>query len=115
MRSGHVVEGPHTLSSVLTTKVQFLALFAILLSITACSHTKKFPMQGKVVGKSASTSEITIDHGDIPGFMSAMTMPYVVKDPAVIREVQPGDKITASVVVPSDGSDYFLEGCSHHR
>ncbi len=66
-------------------------------------------MQGKVVGKSAATSELTIDHGDIPGFMSAMTMPYVVKDPAALRDVQPGDKITATVVVPGDGGNYFLE------
>jgi protein SCO1 len=66
-------------------------------------------MQGKVVGKSATTSEITVEHGDIPGFMSAMTMPYVVKDPGVLREVQSGDRITASVILPADGSSYWLE------
>src|SRR5271167_1146328 len=39
-----------TLSSVLTPKVQSLALLAILLILTACSQPKKFSMQGKVVG-----------------------------------------------------------------
>lgn len=92
-----------------TPTLSTVLIFALLLALPACSHPKKFPMQGKVVGKSATTSEITIEHGDIPGFMSAMTMPYVVKDPAALRDVQPGDKITAAVVVPSDGSDYFLE------
>jgi protein SCO1 len=66
-------------------------------------------MEGKVVGKSAATREITVAHSDIPGFMSAMTMPYLVKDLAALRDVQPGDKITARVVVPADGSPYWLE------
>jgi protein SCO1/2 len=88
---------------------QFLPLFTICLGLLACTHSKKFPMQGKIVGKSASTSEITVDHGDIPGFMSAMTMSYAVKDPSVMREAQLGDKITASVVLPAGGGSYWLE------
>jgi protein SCO1 len=87
----------------------FFSALVFLLALTACTHSKKFLMQGKVVGKSAATGEITVDHGDIQGFMSAMTMPYAVKDPAILREIQIGDKITASVVVPSDGSNYWLE------
>jgi protein SCO1/2 len=93
--------------SVPVSKV-LLLLFAIAI-ISACAHAKKFSMRGKVVGKSAATSEITVDHGDIPGFMSAMTMPYVVKDAAVFREVQPGDQISAAVVVPGDGGNYWLD------
>lgn len=87
----------------------FFSALLFLLLLTACARTKKFPLQGKVVGKSATTSELTIDHGDIPGFMSAMTMPYVIKDPAILRDAQPGDKITAAVVVPADGSNYWLD------
>jgi protein SCO1 len=98
---------PPSPASVRVYKVLFLLLPA--LTLFACAHSKRVPMQGKVVGKSATTSEITVEHGDIPGFMSAMTMPYVVKDPGVLREVQSGDKITASVVVPADGSNYWLD------
>ena len=54
-------------------------------------------------------SEITVNHGDIPGFMPAMAMPYRVKDPAVIQELQPGDKIAAEAFVSKDGNDYWLE------
>jgi protein SCO1 len=36
-------------------------------------------------------------------------MPYWVKNPAIVQEVQPGDKIAAEVVVGSDRSDYWLE------
>jgi len=96
----------HASSTAPTCTVLFL-LLAILTS--ACTQAKKFPMQGKVVGKSAATRELTIDHGDISGFMPAMTMPYVVKDPAVLGEVQSGDRITASIVLPAAGGNYWLE------
>ncbi len=36
-------------------------------------------------------------------------MPYRVKDPAVMQNVEPGDKISAELVVGSDRSDYWLE------
>ena len=66
-------------------------------------------MRGEVVAKNVTTGEITVNHGDIPGFMPAMAMPYRVKDPAVVQELQPGDKIAAEVVVGKDSSDYWLE------
>lgn len=91
-------------------KSRFVLPFVMLLTVfTACNRTKRYPMQGEVVAKSAATGEITVNHGDIPGFMSAMTMPYRVKDPAVVQQVQPGDKIAAEVVVGNDRSNYWLE------
>jgi protein SCO1 len=92
-------------------KSQFVILSVMLLLtvIVGCSRTRKYPLQGEVISKSAATGEITVNHGDIPGFMSAMAMPYRVKDPAVIQELQPGDKIAAEVVVRKDPSDYWLE------
>jgi protein SCO1 len=38
-----------------------------------------------------------------------MTMPYKVKDPAVVQEVEPGDRIAAEVIAIHDGKDYWLE------
>jgi protein SCO1/2 len=82
----------------------------LLLTVSVgCNRSKKYPLQGEVVAKNPATSEITVKHGDIPGFMSAMAMPYRVKDPAVVQELQPGDKIAAEVVVGKDRSDYWLE------
>jgi protein SCO1/2 len=40
-----------------------------------------------------------VKHGDIPGFMPAMTMPYKVGDPKLLADKQPGDLITATLVV----------------
>jgi protein SCO1/2 len=89
-----------------------IATMAVLLLLTAslaCNRTRRYPMQGEIVAKSVATSEITVNHGDIPSFMEAMAMPYRVKDPAVLQQVEPGDKIAAEVVVGNDRSNYWLE------
>ena len=77
---------------------------------TACQHgLKRYQLRGQVMDKNVATNEITVAHENIPGFMAAMTMPYKVKDPAVVQEVEPGDKIAAEVVTTNDGSNYWLE------
>jgi len=92
-------------------KSQFaLTSVMLLLAVSlGCNRTRKYPLQGEVVAKNIAAGEITVKHGDIPGFMMAMTMPYRVKSPAIVQELQPGDKIAAEVVVGSDRSDYWLE------
>ncbi|HEX4565119.1 MAG TPA: copper-binding protein, partial [Vicinamibacterales bacterium] len=47
---------------------------------------------------------ITIKHGDIKGFMPAMTMPYEVRDAAALGGLAPGDLIDATLVVVSNGA-----------
>jgi len=81
----------------------------LLLAALACSHRKTYPLQGEVRGKDLTTNEVTVNHGDIPGFMPAMTMPYKVKNTAMLQELQPGDRIAAEIVVSKDGNDYWLE------
>ncbi len=49
-----------------------------------------------------STDQLTVNHGDIPGLMPAMTMPYTVKDAGEFQKVQAGDSITADLVVEGD-------------
>ena len=46
---------------------------------------------------------MVVDHEAIPGFMSAMTMPYRVKDAKDLERMSPGDAIQADVVVSDDG------------
>ncbi len=80
----------------------------------ACRHEaapagKRYPLAGKVVEVDAADREVTIAHGDIPGFMPAMTMPFVVlpKDAPLLQHVGPGDEITATLVAAD--SRYWLE------
>ena len=89
-----------------------LILTSVLLLLTllvGCNRSRKYPMQGQIVSKNVATNEITVKHGDIPGFMPAMAMPYHVQDPAVVQELQPGDKIAAEGFVSKDGNEYWLE------
>jgi protein SCO1/2 len=38
--------------------------------------------------------------------MEAMTMPYKLKDPSIINELHPGDRITAKIVVQQDAAGF---------
>jgi len=70
---------------------------------------QRYPIKGKVVEVDVAGREVTIAHGDIPGFMPAMTMPFVVleKDAVLLPLVSPGDEVTATLVAPD--SRYWLE------
>lgn len=70
---------------------------------------QRYPIKGKVVEVDAANRRLTIAHEDIPGFMPAMTMPFVVleKDAALLQAVGPGDEVTATLVAPD--SRYWLE------
>src|SRR3954471_9593033 len=75
---------------------------AALLLATACSRTpptKEYQLQGQILDVKPETSEVLVKHGDIPGFMPAMTMPYKVEDGKVLAGKEPGDLITATLVV----------------
>ena len=69
----------------------------------------RHPLKGRVVGVDAANRTLTIAHQEVPGFMPAMTMPFVVleKDAVLLSTIVPGDEITATLVVPD--SRYWLE------
>ena len=81
----------------------------VCMSITGCRNSpNKFVLTGRVISKQPATQQLIVDNDDIPGFMSAMTMPYAVKDPEGFKNVQPADVIRADVVVPQPGQ-FWLE------
>jgi protein SCO1 len=69
----------------------------------------RHPIAGKIVEVDVANRRVTIAHGDIPGFMPAMTMPFAVleKDAPLLRGMGPGDEVTATLVAPD--SRYWLE------
>lgn len=91
-----------------------LVLLAVL-AAPACKREapaaagQRYPLKGKVVEVDLANRKVTIAHEDIPGFMPAMTMPFVVleKDAVLLQGVGPGDEITATLVAPD--SRYWLE------
>lgn len=69
----------------------------------------RYLLKGTVVEVDAPNRRLTIAHEDIPGFMPAMTMPFVVleKDAALLEGVAPGAEVTATLVAPD--SRYWIE------
>lgn len=64
-------------------------------------NAKYYQMKGTVKSVKPSDHQLVVQHGDIPGFMAAMTMPYRVRNDEDLSKVAPGDQITADVVVTS--------------
>ncbi len=82
---------------------------SICLSLASCKDSPTtYVLTGRVISKQPATQQLIVDNDDIPGFMSAMTMPYAVKDPEGFKKVQPADVIRADVVVPGPGQ-FWLE------
>ena len=65
-------------------------------------QTQSYPVRGKVVSLETASQEVLLDHEAIPGLMEAMEMQYRVMDPAVMTEVHPGDRISATLLVDRD-------------
>ena len=89
---------------------RFIPVVCLGILLSGCqSKTKHFDLKGQVLEKKPATNEITVNHEDIPGFMSAMTMSYSVKDKNGFQQVEPGDVIAADVITAKNGDEYWLE------
>jgi Cu/Ag efflux protein CusF len=60
---------------------------------------KRCPIQAEVIAVDLPRKLLIVKHGEIPGFMPAMTMSYVIAVPKEASSLAPGDKITADLVV----------------
>ncbi|MGA7514616.1 MAG: SCO family protein, partial [Candidatus Sulfotelmatobacter sp.] len=69
---------------------------------------KRFAFKGKVMSVDKNARTANIDNEPIPGFMDAMVMPYTIKPASALDQLQPGDSISADVVVQPDNT-YWLE------
>jgi protein SCO1/2 len=74
-------------------------LVAGIVSGCRSAPERRYSLQAEVISVDASRGLIVVKHGEIPGLMPAMTMQYAVADPKQIETLQPGDKITAELVV----------------
>jgi protein SCO1 len=105
--------GPHRWDAALLILLLAVSVFAGCKksepSETASSNTqaKRYHLVGKVVSIDQDQATLNVDGQEIPGFMAAMTMPYPVRNKQLLSGLNPGDEITADVVVAGDGS--YLE------
>lgn len=77
-------------------------------STSAQSSAKRYLLKGKVITVDKSSGTANIDNEPIAGFMDQMIMSYPFKPSSALDQVQPGDSITADVVVEEPGK-YWLE------
>ena len=82
-----------------------IASAAVLISV-ACGgdDAKTYQLTGQILVVKPETREVLVKHEDIKGFMPAMTMPYTVSDPSILKDRVAGDLITATLKVASDGA-----------
>ena len=91
----------------LTSSLVFVT-FAFALVVFGCRHeppAKTYKLHGKVISVDKLGHQLIIDHDAIPGFMDAMTMPYSVKDDAMLGQVSAGDEIEADLRVQEDKAE----------
>jgi len=101
-------------------RLAFFLLCALLAFSAACNRgtsepgalnspaAKRYALKGKVMSVDKNAGTANINNEPIPGFMDPMVMPYTIKPPAAVNQLQPGDTITADVVVQPDNT-YWLE------
>ena len=82
--------------------------FSILLVAAACRSPATPPtytLEGQVLSVSPDHRQAVVKHGDITGFMAAMTMSYKVTDPRLLDGIEPGDLISGTLVVASNEAE----------
>ena len=73
-----------------------------LAAVAACSRApepKQYELKGQVLGVKPEAREVLIKHEDIKGFMPGMTMPFKVQEAKLLQGLQPGDLVTATLVI----------------
>lgn len=84
-------------------------LLSLILLACGCQVARPsavYTVKGTIREISADHRTVTIQHQEIPGYMSAMTMPFPVKAPALLDGFVPGEEIQFRLVVfPHD--DYI--------
>jgi protein SCO1/2 len=76
-----------------------LLLAALLAACSQQPPARQYELKGQILGIDTARNEVLIRHGAITGFMPAMTMPFPVKDAGLLSGKEPGDLVTATLVV----------------
>lgn len=77
----------------------------LLLTVMACQREpspRVFHGHGVVKNLKADQKSVRIMHEEIPGFMSAMTMEFEVKDPAILAEIRPDSEVNFILEATAD-------------
>lgn len=73
-------------------------LFALAGLCAAACGADGWEVRGEVREVMPADGQVVIAHEDIPGLMPAMTMSFDVADPALLRDVRPGQRVVFRLV-----------------
>ena len=79
-----------------------LVSLAVVALLAACDReppARQYELTGQILAVDTTRNEVLIKHDNIRNFMPAMTMPFTVKDPSLLSGREPGDLVTATLVV----------------
>jgi Cu(I)/Ag(I) efflux system protein CusF len=80
------------------TSMIILSAVLGLAAAPTVGHSSHLPVSGEVTKVDESAGKITIKHGPITKFdMDGMTMVFRADDPAMLKQVKPGDQIEFDV------------------
>ena len=86
-------------------------LFAVVsLCAVACGPSppaRQYELRGQILAVNRADGVVTIRHGDIPGFMPAMTMSFKVKDKRLLEGRARGDLVKGTLAV-TDTNAYLI-------
>ena len=86
---------------------QAIAALAVVAATASCSEReapRQYELRGQILAIRPESAEVLIKHGDIQGFMPGMTVPFKVREPALLAGKAPGDLVTAQLVVAPDSA-----------
>src|SRR5262245_24425240 len=99
----------------------FLFFIFLALIFSSCAKTetkevspnaKRFTLKGRVVSVDRAAKTAQISHDDVPGYMTAMTMPFPIRQDEVWDVLTPGAEIRADLVVDNANAQFWLENIS---
>jgi mono/diheme cytochrome c family protein len=66
--------------------------------LTAATHLPQFVIgEGKVIALVPANQQIVVEHGEMKGFMEAMTMGYKVDPPSLLAKLKAGDNVRFTI------------------
>jgi protein SCO1/2 len=81
--------------------VALISLFMAVACSPAAREAQQYELRGQILAIKPEDGEVLIKHEDIKNFMPAMTMPYKVRDKAILQGKVRGDLVTATLNVAS--------------
>jgi protein SCO1/2 len=79
----------------------------VFLAVAVAAAQRQFPATGLVVSVDRPAHTLTVSHGEIAGYMDAMTMPFHVRNEQIPESVHPGS--TVGFTLLADGRNSWIE------